>query len=95
MPDHSRTASSRRRVAHPHLHAWAPTPQPLRLVEHTIAKTDPEPKALACYGLLLRGLAVHGVAQEAVWLRFVEGRPVSAITTAKTATTAQSFQGKP
>jgi hypothetical protein len=70
------------RVAHPHLPAWAPTPQPLRLVTQTLAKTDPDPKALACYGLLLRWLSATGVPQEAVWLRFVEGRPVSAITTA-------------
>jgi len=70
------------RVAHPRLHAWAPTPQPLRLVEQTTAKTDPEPKALACYGLLLRWLAAPGVAREVVWRRFVEGRPVSAVTTA-------------
>ena len=70
------------RVAHPHLPAWAPTPQPLRLVTQTLAKTAPDPKALACYGLLLRWLSATGVPQEAVWLRFVEGRPVSAITTA-------------
>ena len=28
------------------------TEQPLRLVEQTVAKDDPDPKALACYGLL-------------------------------------------
>src|SRR5690348_18293745 len=38
---------------------------------------DPDPKALACYGLLLR----RGAEPEEVWLRFVQGRPVSAITT--------------
>jgi hypothetical protein len=70
------------RVVHPQLHVWAPTPQPLRLVEQTLAKTDPDPNALACYGLLLRWLSAPGVPEEAVWLRFVEGRPVSAITTA-------------
>ena len=37
---------------------------------------------MACYGLLLRSLAVQGAPHEEVWLRFVEGRPVSAITTA-------------
>ncbi len=40
-------------------------------------KTIPTPKALACYGLLLRRVG-HA---EAVWLRFVTGRPLSAITT--------------
>lgn len=70
------------RVAHPQLHAWAPMLQSLRLVEQTIAKADPDPKALACYGLLLRWSPVPGVPQEEVWRRFVEGRPVSAPTTA-------------
>ena len=32
--------------------AWAEADQPLRLVEQTVAKDDPDPKALACYGLL-------------------------------------------
>ncbi len=72
------------RLAHPALHAWAPTPdRPLRLVEQTVAKDDPDPKALACYGLLVRWWA-DGPEQrprEAAWLRFVDGRPVSAITT--------------
>jgi hypothetical protein len=61
----------------PHVHAWAAEDQPLRLVEQAVAKDAPEPKALACYGLLLR----RAQQDEAVWLRFVEGRPVSAITT--------------
>jgi hypothetical protein len=60
--------------AHPD---WAELDRPLRLVEQTVAKADPDPKALACYGLLLRRVG-HA---EAVWLRFVTGRPVSAITT--------------
>jgi transposase len=65
------------RLAQPHLHAWAAADQPLRLVEQTVAKDDPDPKALACYGVLLRQT---GQAEE-VWLRFVADRPVSAITT--------------
>jgi hypothetical protein len=44
------------------------------LVEQSVAKDDPDPKALACYGLLLP-------AADEVWLRFVDGRPLSAITT--------------
>jgi hypothetical protein len=70
------------RVAHPHLRAWAPAQQPLRLVAQTIAKADPDPNALACYGLLLRWYSAPSVPQEEVRLRFVEGRPVSAVTTA-------------
>jgi len=62
------------RVAQPTLHSWANPGQPLRLVEQMVAASDPEPKALACYGLLLPEL-------DRVWLRFVDGRPVSAITT--------------
>jgi transposase len=65
-------------VARPALHAWADG-DPLRLVEQTVAKEDLDPKALACYGLLVRP---GDGAAEAVWLRFVDGRPVSALTTA-------------
>ncbi|HEV2404976.1 MAG TPA: transposase [Ktedonobacterales bacterium] len=51
-------------------------------MEQTVANDDADPKALACYGLLLRRAGQAGQAeQEAVWLRFVDGRPVSAITT--------------
>jgi hypothetical protein len=64
-------------LAQPHLHAWAELDRPRRLVEQTVTKADPDPKALACYGLLLR----RAGQDETVWLRFVAGRPVSAITT--------------
>ena len=37
----------------PALHAWAEAGRPLRLVERAVAKDDPDPKALACYGLYL------------------------------------------
>ncbi len=71
------------RLAHPALHAWADPDRPLRLVEQTVAKDDPDPKALACSGLLVRwwerGPAAR--AREEAWLRFVDGRPVGAITT--------------
>ena len=41
-----------------------------------------EPKALACYGLLLRWWeAAAGEPTEALWLRFVDGRPLSGVTT--------------
>jgi hypothetical protein len=62
------------RLARPALSAWAAPDRPLRLVEQTVAKDDPDPKALACYGLWLPELAE-------TWLRFVDGRPVSALTT--------------
>jgi DDE superfamily endonuclease len=64
------------RLARPALHAWADAAQPLRVVEQTVAKDDPDPKALAGYGLLLR----RAELAEQVWLRFVDGRPVSAVT---------------
>jgi hypothetical protein len=65
------------RFARPHLHAWADDADgPLRLVEQDVPKADPDPKALACYGVLLRQIG----EPERVWLRFVDGRPVSAIT---------------
>ncbi len=41
----------------------------------TVAKDDPDKKALACYGLMLP-------QTDEVWLRFLDGRPVSAVTTA-------------
>jgi DDE superfamily endonuclease len=68
------------RLAPPALHTWAEADQPLRLVEQAVAKDDPDPKALACYGLLLRSAAPTGGWEEHAWLRFVAGRPVSART---------------
>lgn len=61
-------------MARPRLHSWAESKRPLRLVEQTVAQGDPDPKALACYGLLL-------AETNHVWLRFVDGRPVSGVTT--------------
>ncbi len=69
------------RLARPALHAWAEADQPVRLVEQAVATDDPDPKALACYGLLVRWYEPDGARREATWLRFVDGRPVSAITT--------------
>ena len=40
---------------------------------HAAERTDPDPKALACYGLWLP-------TRERMLLRFVDGRPVSAVT---------------
>ncbi len=69
------------RIARPHLSSWAEADQPLRLVEQTVGHGDPDPKALACYGLLVRQWDAVGQRDEQLWLRFVDGRPVSAITT--------------
>jgi hypothetical protein len=66
------------RVAQPALHART-AGDPVRLVAPAVASDDPDPKALACYGLLVRP---GQDAAEEVWLRFVDGRPVSAVTTA-------------
>ena len=67
------------RLARPALHAWSDEGPP-RLATLSVPKDDPEPKALASYGLLLRQDAPPEPAGDAVWLRFVDGRPVSAIT---------------
>jgi len=69
------------RVARPHLSSWTAADAPLRLVEQTVARHDPDPKALACYGLLVRDWDAAGVRDERLWLRFVDGRPVSTVTT--------------
>jgi hypothetical protein len=62
------------RVALPTLSSWAEEGKPLRLIQRSVAKDDPEPKAISCYGLYLPGL-------DQTWLRFVDGRPVSSVTT--------------
>ncbi len=70
------------RFEQPRMHAWTDTDRPLRLVQQPVAKEDEDPKALACYGLLVRlRERAQGEAEERMWLRFVEGRPVSEITT--------------
>ena len=56
------------------MHSWAEVGEPVRLLHKEPRKGDPEPKALSCYGLYLPELGES-------WLRFVDGRPVSAITT--------------
>jgi hypothetical protein len=69
-----------RRLARPPLFAWQDDDRPLRLVEQTVPATDPDPKASACYGLLARARQPDGQRSEALWLRCVTGRPVSAVT---------------
>lgn len=69
------------RFAQPHLHTWTATQEGLRLVEQVKEKDDLDPKALACYGMLLRWRLPSGNEAEKALLRFVDGRPVSAIST--------------
>jgi transposase len=68
------------RFEQPHLSAWSDFDHPLRLVEQVKQKDDPDRKALACYGVLARFQDEAGHAQEQMWLRFVQERPLSAIT---------------
>ena len=68
------------RLARPGLRTWAEADDHLRLVEQAVATDDPDPKALACYGLLVRATPTDDQAADALWLRFVDGRPVSAVT---------------
>ena len=62
------------RLAVPSVHSWSEAGRPLRLVEQSLPKDDPDPKAISCYGLYVPEL-------DEVWLRVVDGRPVSGITT--------------
>src|SRR5829696_199808 len=62
------------RFERPALRSWSDATKPIRLLEKVARKDDPEPKALSCYGLYLPEL-------KETWLRFVDGRPVSSITT--------------
>jgi hypothetical protein len=62
------------RLAVPTLSSWAEEGKPLRLLQKSVARDDPEPKAISCYGLYLPEI-------DETWLRFVDGRPVSSITT--------------
>ena len=62
------------RVALPTLASFSEEGKPLRLIQRSLAKDDPEPKAISCYGLYLPEIGD-------TWRRFVDGRPVSSITT--------------
>jgi transposase len=61
--------------------SWADDGAPLRLVEQSVTRDDPDPKAVACYGLLVRWWDADRARKERMLLRFVDGRPVSAVTT--------------
>jgi hypothetical protein len=62
------------RLERPSLHSWTDAGHLRRLIEKELSKDDSQPKALACYGLYVPEL-------EKTWLRFVDERPVSSITT--------------
>jgi hypothetical protein len=64
------------RVALPTLNAFSEEGKPPRLTQRSVAKDDPSEatKAISCYGLYLPAL-------DRTWIRFVDGRPVSSITT--------------
>ena len=67
----------RSRLAQPNQHGWTEPEATLKLQELTRPTDDADPKALACYGLLVR----PGPQQaDQMWLRFVAGRPVRAVT---------------
>ena len=70
-------------MAQPALHAWT-AGEPLRLGLHPADRADPDPKALACYGLWLP-------ARERTLLRFVDGRPISPVTCAFLAWAAEQL----
>ena len=70
------------RLKIPSLHSWADEEMPLRMVKQSVTKSDPDPKALACYGMLMRWMTSPQQLHEEMWLRFVDARPVSGVTTA-------------
>ena len=62
------------------------------MVERLPAKTEVEPKALSCYGVLLVGGAAERARRREMLLRFVEGRPLSSVTTAFLAWVCQELE---
>ncbi len=68
------------RLEQPNMNARAEADHPLRLVEKALTKDDQAPKALACYGLLVRWIDAQSEWDETIWLRFVEGNPNSILT---------------
>lgn len=61
------------RLRDPMMHTWSENGKSLALMEKTQDKSDPEAKAIACYGVYLR-------EHSQMLVRFVEQRPVSEIT---------------
>jgi len=69
------------RFALPALSAWQSKDEPVHLVEQVWQKRDPDPKAFACYGVLWQQGPATDPLRRQISLRFVDDRPVSAITT--------------
>jgi transposase len=69
------------RFALPRIPAWQEKDQPVRLVEQPWQKGDPDPKAVACSGVLWPPGPAADPIRKQMSLRFVTGRPVSARTT--------------
>ena len=65
------------RLAQPNQHAWTAVEATHKLQELSLPTDDPDPKALACYGLRRRPRPQQAAQR---WLRLVTGRPVSAVT---------------
>jgi transposase len=65
------------RVSPPQGSAWAEEKQPLRVVEQSVPNDEKE--AISCYGMLLR-CPGDSAWTEQMWVRFVQERPVSALT---------------
>jgi hypothetical protein len=81
------------RFSKPSLRAWARSGGPFRLVEREADSDEEDPKALACYGVYLprssteeessegKETSAEKDAEPNMLLRFVEGHPVSEVTT--------------
>ena len=80
------------RVSPPAVSVWADKGQPQRLVEQAVPAG--EPKALACYGLLWPAEHNARFVRDEIWLRFVDGRPLSAVTTAYLAWCSQRLAAR-
>jgi hypothetical protein len=65
------------RLAQPKQHGWTDAEATQTFQERTPPTDAPDPKTLAWYGLLVRP---RPQAADQRWLRFVAGRPVSAVT---------------
>ena len=74
-PSASRTSAGGAGWRCPPLSSFSEKGEPHRMIQRSVAKDDPEPKAISCYGLYLPQIGGE------MWLRFVDGRPVSGVTT--------------
>ena len=63
------------------MHAWQSEEQSVCLKEHSWKQDDPDPKALACYGILWQREPADEPIRDQMSLHFVTGCPVSDITT--------------